>query len=186
MGPCACHARMGPQLPASMVLTVTYEELHPGSSWVPICLRNLSACPFIIPTKVVTGKVTPTNWVLPVAFPAEVLGETTHDPCKDWILEELNLQGLEEWPKEEQDQARKLLVRWEHLFANSDMDLGKMSPHQALDKTDWPDALQGTLLVNTPHMYNDWNRPDWNLSLLKVSCFTGRSHVLGTLSLPRE
>ena len=48
-------------------------------------------------------------------------------PKKDWILEELNLKGLEEWPKEEQEQARKLLVKWEHMFACSDLDLGKLS-----------------------------------------------------------
>ena len=27
----------------------------------------------------------------------------------------------------EQEQARKLLVKWEHLFACSNLDLGKMS-----------------------------------------------------------
>ena len=54
-------------------------------------------------------------------------GESAYGPQKDWILEELNLQGLEERPKEEQNQAKKLLVKWEHLFAHSDLDLGKMS-----------------------------------------------------------
>ena len=57
----------------------------------------------------------------------EASGEPTCDPQKDWILEELNLQGLEEWLKEEQDQVRKLLVKWEHLFAHSDLDLGETS-----------------------------------------------------------
>ena len=109
-----------PQLPSSVVLIATHRELHPGSSQVPICLRNLSANPIVILTKVVVGKVTPANWVLPVALPAEASGETSSDPQKDWILEELNnLQGLKEWSEEEQDQARKLLVRWEHLFAPS-------------------------------------------------------------------
>ena len=32
---------LGPQLPAAVVLTVTYGELHPGSSKVPICLVQL-------------------------------------------------------------------------------------------------------------------------------------------------
>ena len=35
----------GPQLPTSMVLTATYRELHPGSSWVPICLRKPECLP---------------------------------------------------------------------------------------------------------------------------------------------
>ena len=53
--------------------------------------------------------------------------ECAHGPWKDWILGELNLQGLEEWSKKEQDQARELLVKWEHLFACSSLDLGKTS-----------------------------------------------------------
>ena len=94
---------------------------------MPVCLRNLSAHPIVIPAKVVIGKVTPANQVLPVILPMGTLGESAHGPWKDWILEELNLQALEEWPKEEQDQARKLLVKWGHLFAYSDLDLRKTS-----------------------------------------------------------
>ena len=86
---------------------------------MPIGLRNLGACPIVLPTKVVVGKVALANQVPPVVLPMGTLGESTSGPQKDWILEELNLQGLEEWPKEEQEQARKLLVRWEHLFATA-------------------------------------------------------------------
>ena len=57
----------------------------------------------------------------------EASEESTLDSWKDWILEELNLQDLGKWPKEEQDQARKLLVKWEHLFAHSNLDIGKTS-----------------------------------------------------------
>ena len=62
-----------------------------------------------------------------VVLPIGTSGESACGPQKDWIPEELNLQGLEEWPKEEQDQARKLMVKWEHLFACSNLDLGKTS-----------------------------------------------------------
>ena len=94
---------------------------------MPICLGNLSANPIVIPAKVVVGKVTLANQVPPVALPIRTLGESTCGPQKGWILEELNLQGLEEWPKDEQDQARKLLVKWEHLFAHSNLNLERMS-----------------------------------------------------------
>ena len=40
-----------PQLPTSVVLTAMYGELYPGSFQVPICLRNLSAHPIMIPPK---------------------------------------------------------------------------------------------------------------------------------------
>ena len=89
---------------------------------MPICLRNLSVHPIVIPVKVFIGKVALANQV-----PMGTLRESTHGPQNDWILDELNLEGLEEWPKEEQEQAKKLLIRWEHLFAHSNLDLGKTS-----------------------------------------------------------
>ena len=51
----------GPQLPATVVLTATYGELHPGPSRVLICLCNLSAHTVEIPTKAVVGQVSPAN-----------------------------------------------------------------------------------------------------------------------------
>ena len=48
----------GPQLLAAVVPMPTYGELHPGSSRVPICLHNLSACAVEIPTKAVDGHCT--------------------------------------------------------------------------------------------------------------------------------
>ena len=94
---------------------------------MPICLRNLTAHTIVIPAKVVIGKVIPANQVPLVVCPMGALGESAHGPQKDWVLEKLNLKGLEEWLKEEKDQARKLLVKWEHLFTHSNLDLGRMS-----------------------------------------------------------
>ena len=73
----------GPQLPTSVVPTTTYGELHPGSSQVPICLRNLSGHPIVIPAKVVVGKVASTNQVPLVVLPMEASREPTHDPQKE-------------------------------------------------------------------------------------------------------
>ena len=92
---------------------------------MPICLKNLSVHPIVIPAKVIIGKVTLANPVPLVLLLMGTPGESAHGPQKEWLLKELNLQGLEEWPKEEQEQARKLLVRWEHPFAHSNLDLGK-------------------------------------------------------------
>ena len=84
--------------------------------------------PHMIPTKVIIGKVTATNWVPPVT-PMRTLRESAHDPqkAKGCILDALDIQGLKDWSKKEWNQARELLVKWEHLFANSDLDLGKTS-----------------------------------------------------------
>ena len=54
---------LGPQLPAVVVPTASYGELHPGSSRVPICLWNLSAHAMEIPTKAVVRQVVPANQV---------------------------------------------------------------------------------------------------------------------------
>ena len=55
---------LGPQLPAVVVPTATYRELHPGSSRVPICLHNLSGCAIDVPAKMVVGQIVPANQYL--------------------------------------------------------------------------------------------------------------------------
>ena len=115
----------GPQLPAAVVPTVTYGELHPGSSWVPICLCNLSPCVMEIPTKTMVWQVVPANQVPLVVHPTRTSEESHNKSHKGWVLEALDLQGLKEWPESEQKQARELLLKWEHLVACSDLDLGK-------------------------------------------------------------
>ena len=130
---------------------------------MPICLRNLSAHPIVIPAKVVIGKVTLANQVPLVVLLMWTSGESTHGPQKDLILGKLNLlQGLQEWPQEEQEQARKLLIRWEHLFVSSDLDLGDI-PNQTSNWTDGPDAFQKLPLASTPHLYNDMKAHLWQM-----------------------
>ena len=79
----------GPQLPAAVVPTATYGELHPGSSRVPICLCNLSACTVEIPTKAVVGQVTPANQVPLVVHPTR-----TSEESKSQITKRMGLGGL--------------------------------------------------------------------------------------------
>ena len=116
---------LGPQLPAAVVPTATYGELYPGSSRVPVCLCNLSTHAIDMPTKMVVGQIVPVNQVPPVVHPTRTAAETNYPAQKGWVLEPLDLQGLKEWPESEQKQARELLLKWEHLFAHSDLDLGK-------------------------------------------------------------
>ena len=116
---------LSPQLPAVVVPIATYGELHPGSLRVPVCLHNMSTCAIEIPAKTVVGQVIPANQVPPVVHPTRTAEETTTKAPKGWVLEALDLQGLKEWPESEQKWARELLLKWEHLFAHSDLDLGK-------------------------------------------------------------
>ena len=88
-------------------------------------LCNLSAHSMEISTKSVVGQVVPANQVPLVVLLMRTSEESHGRPQKGWVLEALDLQPLREWPKLEQEQARELLLKWEHLFACSDLDLGK-------------------------------------------------------------
>ena len=117
---------LGPQLPAAVVPTATYGELHPGSSRLPVCLHNLNTLAIDVPTKMVVGQLVPANRVPLVVHLTRTATETNHPAQKGWVLEALDLQGLSKWPESEQKQARELLLKWEHLFTHSDLDLGKL------------------------------------------------------------
>ena len=118
-------------------------------------LRNLSACSIEVPTRTTVGKVDPANQVQPVVLPLETLGECAPSPQRGWILEELSLQGLEEWPEVDQEQFMELLLKWEHLFSHSNLDLGKTSliKHQ-IELTDWTPFKDHYQHI-PPHMYDD-------------------------------
>ena len=97
-----------PQLPTVVVPMVTYRELHPGSLRVPICLYNLGVHSIEIPAKTVLARL-----CLPLlVLPTRTSEKSNSNPQKGWVLEVLDLQGLREWPKPEQEQARELLFKW--------------------------------------------------------------------------
>ena len=75
--------------------------------------------------KTVIGQVMPANQVPLVVHPTRTIKNKNVNTPKGWVLEALDLQGLKEWPESEQKQARELLLKWEHLFAQNDLDLGK-------------------------------------------------------------
>ena len=116
---------LGPQLPVAVVPIAMYGELLPGSSRVPVCLHNLSTCAIEIPAKLVVGQIIPANQVPLVVHPTRTAKKTTNKASEGWVLEALDLQDLKEWPESEQKWARELLLKWEHLFVHSDLDLGK-------------------------------------------------------------
>ena len=90
-----------------------------------------------------------------VVLPTWTSEESTSNPQKGWVLEALDLQDLREWPEPELEQARELLLKWEHLFAHSDLDLGKTAliKHkiEVTDQTPFKERYQ----YIPPHMYNN-------------------------------
>ena len=69
---------LSPQLPAAVVPTATYGELHPGSSRVPVCLHNLSAFAVDVPAKMVVGQIVPANQVPLVVHLTRTATESNH------------------------------------------------------------------------------------------------------------
>ena len=48
--------------------------------------------------------------------------------CKDngeWLLEQLDLTGLEEWSKDLQEKAKNMLKRNASIFSKHDLDMGR-------------------------------------------------------------
>ena len=146
---------LGPQMPAAVMPIAIYGELHPGSSRVPVCLHNLSTHTMQIPTKTVVGQVIPANQVPLVVHPTRTAKETVNKASKGWVLEALDLQGLKEWPESEQKWTRELLLKWEHLFAHSNLDLGKTAliKHKIRLTEQMPFKEQCRPIP--PHMYDD-------------------------------
>ena len=138
-----------------MVLTVTYGKLHLGSSRIPICLHNLGTHSIKIPTKTVVGQVVPANQVAPVILLTRTSEESDSNPQKGWALEALDLQSLREWPNPEQEQARELLLKWEHLFAHSSLELGKTALIKHIIEVPDQMPLKEHCQCIPPHMYND-------------------------------
>ena len=101
------------------------------------------------------GQVTPANQVPPVVHPTRTAAETGTKPQKGWVLEALDHQGLQDWPKSEQGQARELLLKWEHLFAQNDLDLGKTALTKHKINLTNPTPFKERYRRIPPHMYND-------------------------------
>ena len=146
---------LGSQLPAAVVPIATYRELYPGSSRVPVCLHNMSAHAMEIPAKTVVGQVIPANQVPLVVHPTRTAKETAAKAPKGWVLEALDLQGLKEWPESEQKQARELLLKWEHLFAHSNLDLGKTALIKYKIRLTEQTPFKERYRCIPPHMYED-------------------------------
>ena len=146
---------LGPQLPAAVVPIATYGELHPGSLRVPVCLCNMSAHAIEIPAKTVVGQVIPANQVPLVVHLTRTAKETAKIAPKGWVLQALDLQGLKECPESKQKQATELRLKWEHLFAHSNLDLGKTALIKHKIRLTEQTSFKERYRCIPPHMYDD-------------------------------
>ena len=107
-----------------MQCTPTYCILEPGSNRVAVVLENISAKAINIPSRVVVGRLKQARMV-PDDQSSKFKQGPTGGKGGSWILDQLNLEGLESWTGEQQQSAKDLLVDSADVFAKSDLDLGK-------------------------------------------------------------
>ena len=102
-------------------------------------------------------EVTPANQVSLVTLPMGTSGGSASGYQAVWILDELNLQGLEDWPENEcKDRRDSCWLDGNTCLPCSDLDLGKDVPCQTSDWADLSDAFKRALLAITPICMMIW------------------------------
>ena len=108
-----------------------YGFLKPGSSRVPVVIKNLSARTVTIRKGDTIAEVAPAN-VVPAMLAPQPTEEGSQPPSKKVtdkdrkkiLLEKLDLKGLETWPEKYQKQAKDLLSEFHDIFALDDLEMG--------------------------------------------------------------
>ena len=112
----------GTQLPSGIQCTPSYCTMEPGSSRVSVGLRNLSARPITIPLRSVVGHLKQAT--IQKVHASENKQDST-EKGGAWVLDQLNLEGLDQWTDDQQKAAKELLVASADVFSKDDLDLGK-------------------------------------------------------------
>ena len=91
-------------------------------------LKNISSRSIEIPSRTVVGQLQHAKMV-PKIQKASTKEQDKHGPNwrkeGSWVLDQLNLQGLNAWTAEQQQAPKDLLVNSADVFSKKDLDLGK-------------------------------------------------------------
>ena len=139
-----------------------YGFLKPGSSRVPVVIKNLSAQTITIRKGDAIAEVAPAN-VVPAMLAPQPTDEVTaasgpkltERERKRVLLEKLDLKGLETWPENYQKQARDLLQEFHDIFALDDLEMGhtKVVKHEI--KLSNPVPFKDRYRQIPPHQYEE-------------------------------
>ena len=142
------------QLPASVQCAPAYCILEPGSNRVAVGLKNISAKAITIPSRIVVGKLQQARMV-----PDDKASKLKQGPSRgkgsSWILNQLNLEGLESWTGEQQQSAKDLLVDSADVFAQSHLDMGKCNTIKHAIKIKDPQPFKERYRRIPPHLYEE-------------------------------
>ena len=142
------------QLPASVQCTPTYCTLEPGSNRVAVGLKNISAKAITIPSRVVVGRLQQAR-VVHDDKPTKFKQGPTGGKGGFWVLDQLNLEGLESWTGEQQQLSKDLLVDSAEVFAKSDLNLGKCNIIKHAIKITDPQPFKECYRRIPPHLYEE-------------------------------
>ena len=118
--------KRSPSLPLGIDVQTAYATLANGSHRVPVVLRNntqdwLKIKKGIPLARMVTANAIPkVTHVLPAEKPHEQ-STLTEAERQELLLEELDLTGLEAWPREQAEKARSLLKEYHNIFSLRNM-----------------------------------------------------------------
>ena len=140
------------QLPSGVQCTPTYCTMEPDSSHVSVGLRNLSAKPITIPSQSVVGQLQQAT-IQKVQTSGSKQG--SNNKGGTWVLDQLNLEGLDKWTEDQQKVAKDLLVASADVFSKDDLDLGKCNILKHDIKITDPQPFKERYRRIPPHLYEE-------------------------------
>ena len=143
----------GTQLPSGVQCTTTYCTLEPGSSRA-VELRNLSSRSITIPSWSVLGQLQQaTIQKVKSSGKQNKQGPTGKEGA--WVLDQLNLEGLDNWTEDQQRAAKDLSVDSADVFSKDDLDLGKCNILKHDIKITDPQLFKERYRRIPPHLYEE-------------------------------
>ena len=142
------------QLPSSVQCAPTYCILEPGYNRVAVGLRNILAESITIPSRTVVGQLQQVKMV-PRPLQSKINWVPIEGRRVTWVLDQLNLEGLNSWTSEQQQSAKNLLVEFADVFPQNDLDLGKCNILKHDIKITDPQPFKERYRRISPHLYEE-------------------------------
>ena len=88
--------------------------------------RNLSSRSITIPSQSVVGQLQQAT-IQKVQTSGKQNKQCSTGKEEAWVLDQLNLEGLDNWTEDQQRAAKELLIDAADVFSKDDLDLGKFN-----------------------------------------------------------
>ena len=171
------------KLPPGLELQQSYSDILASSSKIAISIRNNTDRTITIPQGTKAGSIFSANKIPKILNQALKVSKLQKDlenakaasananPSKtsptsdsqasqpketgDWVLEKLDLSGMEEWSIDLQGKAKSLLVSYADIFSKDDMDMGTTHVVKHHIKLSDPVPFKEKYKRIPPHLYDE-------------------------------